>query len=151
MSLNIEILKDTEYATALKEALKLRRDGSITRELDDQLGIMSHSIAQWAIASAVKAGKLWRTWSRDPDFQANVLLGVLKKIDLVDLDREPKEIITYLYRVGRSAIKDQLHYAGAAKRQHEEVPLDGIVQAANFYGEAMGVAYEIESENKELK
>lgn len=149
MSLNIEILKDTEYAEALKEALKLRRDGTITSELDDQLGIMAHSIAQWAIASAVKAGKLWRTWSTDVDFQANVLFGVVKKLDSVDLDREPKEIIMYLYRVGRSAIKDQLHYAGAAKRQHEEISLDGIVQTANFYGEPTGgIAYEIESDSR---
>lgn len=146
--MQLEILKDVEYATAMKEALILRRNGTITRPLDDQLGLFAYNIAQWAISEAILAGKLWRTFAHDEDFQANVLMTVLRYMDKVNLDRRPKEIIVYLKKTARSNIRDQIMAANALKRQHDDVPLDGAVIATDIYGHRQGVAYEIEQDDE---
>lgn len=136
-----------EYADALKEALMMKRDNTITRDIDDQLGHLLYSISQWSIASAVKSGKLWRTFSQDEDFQSDVLCAIVAYSNKVDLDRRPKEILTYLYKVGRSAIRDLILSANALKRQHEDVALEGAVMTCDFWGRPCGVAYEIEQDN----
>lgn len=133
-----------DYAEALKEALILKRSGEIPPAIDNELGHLLYSVSQWAIAEAVKAGKLWRTLSQDPDFQSDVLCNVVSHCNTVDLDRKPKEILIYLKRVGRSAIRDKIIYNNRHKRQGELIGLDGVIQESDFYGNANGAAYEID-------
>jgi hypothetical protein len=135
-----------DYAEALKEALVLRRAGNIDAAIDDMLGHILYSISQWSIAEAVRAGKLWRTFSQDVDFQSEVLLAVVNYSNKVDLSRRPKEVLVYLKKCGRSAIRDQIMKANALKRQHEDVDLEGAVIETDFYGNQMGAAYEIEND-----
>ena len=136
-----------DYAEALKEALVLRRAGNIDAAIDDMLGHILYSISQWSIAEAVRAGKLWRTFSQDVDFQSEILLAVVNYSNKVDLSRRPKEVLIYLKKCGRSAIRDQIMKANALKRQHEDVDLDGAMIQTDFYGQRNGVAYEIEQDN----
>lgn len=136
-----------DYAEALKEALVLRRAGNIDAAVDDMLGHLLYSISQWSIAEAVRAGKLWRTFSQDVDFQSEVLLAVVNYSNKVDLTRRPKEVLVYLKKCGRSAIRDQIMKANALKRQHSDVDLAGAVVETDFYGNPNGVAYEIESDD----
>lgn len=135
-----------DYADALKEALVMRRAGTIDRAVDDMLGNLLYSISQWSIAEAVRAGKLWRTFSQDPDFESEVLVAIVNYANKVDLDRRPKEILVFLKKCGRSAIRDLIMKANALKRQHEEVPLDGAIVHTNFYGARNGVGYAIETD-----
>lgn len=135
-----------DYAEALKEALVLRRAGNIDAAVDDMLGHLLYSISQWSIAEAVRAGKLWRTFSQDVDFQSEVLLAVVNYSNKVDLSRRPKEVLVYLKKCGRSAIRDQIMKANALKRQHEDVDLEGAVIETDFYGNQIGAAYEIEND-----
>lgn len=135
-----------DYAEALKEALVLRRAGNIDAAVDDMLGHLLYSISQWSIAEAVRAGKLWRTFSQDVDFQSEVLLAVVNYSNKVDLTRRPKEVLVYLKKCGRSAIRDQIMKANALKRQHEDVDLEGAVIETDFYGNQIGAAYEIEND-----
>lgn len=135
-----------DYAEALKEALVLRRAGNIDAAIDDMLGHLLYSISQWSIAEAVRAGKLWRTFSQDVDFQSEVLLAVVNYSNKVDLTRRPKEVLVYLKKCGRSAIRDQIMKANALKRQHEDVDLEGAVIETDFYGNQLGAAYEIEND-----
>ena len=104
--MELSILRNEEYAAALKSALAMRREGTIDRDTDNQLGLFAFNIAQWAIAQSVVKGQLWRSFSCDPDFNSDVLCVVVAYLDRVNLDREPKEILVYLYRVARSAIRD---------------------------------------------
>lgn len=134
------------YADALKEALELKRNGTIPAAIDDELGHILYSISQWSIATYVTGGKLWRTWSQDPDFQADILCSIVAYSNKVNLERRPKEILTYLYKIGRSAIRDKIMAANALKRQHEEQSLNGIIEESDFYGERTGVKYEIDTE-----
>lgn len=136
-----------DYADALKEALVLRRAGDIDPAIDTLLGHILYSISQWSIAEAVRNGQLWRTFSQDVDFQSEVLLAVVNYSNKVDLSRRPKELLIYLKKCGRSAIRDQIMKANALKRQHEDVELDGAVIQTDFYGQRNGVAYEIEQDN----
>lgn len=136
-----------DYADALKEALVLKRADNIDAAVDEMLGHLLYSISQWAIAEAVRAGKLWRTFSQDVDFQSEVLLAVVNYSNKVDLSRRPKEVLVYLKKCGRSAIRDQIMKANALKRQHSDVDLEGAVIQTDFYGNMNGVAYEIESDD----
>ena len=136
-----------DYADALKEALILKRADTIDAAVDEMLGHLLYSISQWAIAEAVRAGKLWRTFSQDIDFQSEILLAVVNYSNKVDLSRRPKEVLVYLKKCGRSAIRDQIMKANALKRQHEDVDLDGAMIQTDFYGQRNGVAYEIEQDN----
>jgi len=135
-----------DYADALKEALILKRADTIDAAVDEMLGHLLYSISQWAIAEAVRAGQLWRTFSQDVDFQSEVLLAVVNYSNKVDLSRRPKEVLVYLKKCGRSAIRDQIMKANALKRQHEDVDLEGAVIETDFYGNQMGAAYEIEND-----
>lgn len=133
--MELKNLEGTSYAEPLKQALIDRRDGRATPETDTALGNMAFSIAQWAIGTAVRKGKLYRTFSQDPDFQGDILAEVVEYMDRVDCGREPKEILVYLYNVARHCINDRIHYFNAGKRQHEEVPFGSMVATANLYGE----------------
>ena len=135
-----------DYADALKEALVMKRANNIDAAVDEMLGHLLYSISQWAIAEAVRAGKLWRTFSQDIDFQSEILLAVVYYSNKVDLSRRPKEVLVYLKKCGRSAIRDQIMKANALKRQHEDVDLEGAVIETDFYGNQIGAAYEIEND-----
>lgn len=130
-------LISTEYAEALKVALQKRRDGTITMPMDDQLGHIAYSIASWAVADEVKAGRLWRTHATDEDFKSFVLMNVVKAYDKVDVNRAPKEILRYIYRCAvNKGIRTQLESMNCLKRKHESVPYDDCVNGeANFWGE----------------
>lgn len=130
-------LISTEYAEALKVALQKRRDGTITMPMDDQLGHIAYSIASWAVADEVRAGRLWRTHATDEDFKSFVLMNVVKAYDKVDVNRAPKEILRYIYRCAvNKGIRTQLESMNCLKRKHEAVPYDDCVNGeANFWGE----------------
>ena len=133
-----------EYADALKEALVMKRNGTITEAIDTELGHLLYSVSLWAIAEAIKAKKLLAEVGNDEDFKSDVLCSIVAYSNRVDLNRKPKEIIIYLKKIGRSAIRDKIMYMGAQKRQREDVPLDGVVMTSDFYGEVNGVSYDLE-------
>lgn len=139
--MKLSILRNEEWATALKEAIKMRREGTIDRATDDQLGLFAYNIAQWAIASSVQKGQLWIEFSQDIDFQGDVLVKVVEYLDKVNLDREPKEILVYLYRVARSAIRDLVDKANTGKRKHEEACIEGATIVTDFYGRPSGTGF----------
>lgn len=139
-----------DYADALKEALIMKRADNIDAAVDEMLGHLLYSISQWSIAEAVRAGKLWRTFSQDVDFQSEVLLAVVNYSNKVDLTRRPKEVLVYLKKCGRSAIRDQIMKANALKRQHEDVALEGAIIETDFYGNQIGAAYEIEQDRRDV-
>lgn len=140
----LSILKNEEWAEALKCALTMRLDGTIDRETDRQLGVFAYNIAQWAIASSLKKGHLWFSFAKSSDFQSDVLLKVVEYLDRVNLERRPKEILVYLYRVARSAIRDLVDKANAAKRKHDEACIDCVSLTADFYGRPNGTGFENE-------
>ena len=131
-------LKGTEYADALVEALRMRRNGTITAELDNMLGQITYSIAHWSIGSMVAKGKLWKDLGNDPDVLSDVVLGVARYLDKVDLDRPSRSVLMYLKKAGDNAIKDMLRYRNAKKRQRDEVDLDSAVIETDFYGQRTG-------------
>ena len=141
-------MRNEEYASALKSALTMRREGTIDRDTDNQLGLFAFNIAQWAIAQSVVKGQLWRSFSRDPDFNSDVLCAVVSYFDRVNLDRAPKEIIVYLYRVARSAIRDLVKKATAGKRQHEECEIESATLSTDFYGRIRGTAFDNDIKEK---
>lgn len=132
--MQIQNLVDTEYATALKEALVMRRDGTIDRATDDQLGTFAYNIAMWAINTRIKAGKLPESYRADTDFRSDVLAAFLGKLDTVSLEREPKEIIKYLYLCASTAAKDLRKRDTREKRKHEDVDLECATLVTDFYG-----------------
>lgn len=140
----------TEYAEALKYALQQRRAGSITAELDRQLGHIAYSIASWAIADEVRAGRLWRTHAADEDFKSNVIYHVVRAYDKVDVNRAPKEVLMYIKRCAvNKGVRTQLEYMQAAKRRHESVPYDECVDGiSNFWGEQIEAPTFIGEPNK---
>ena len=146
--MELSILRNEEYASALKSALTMRREGTIDRDTDNQLGLFAFNIAQWAIAQSVVKGQLWRSFSRDPDFNSDVLCAVVSYFDRVNLDRAPKEIIVYLYRVARSAIRDLVKKATAGKRQHEECEIESATLSTDFYGRIRGTAFDNDIKEK---
>lgn len=124
----------TEYADALKTALIARRDGTIDSGMDAQLGLFLANVTRWAIASQVKAGKLWRTVSQDEDFQADVLCHLCGKIDQLDLDRTAKEIIVYLKKTAQNKCANYVRDMSRQKRQHEDVELIECDLATDLFG-----------------
>lgn len=132
--MKIPILRNVEYAEALKDAIELRRLGRITKSGNDQLGIFLYNVAKWAIAHSVENGQLWRSFAKDYDFQMSITATVIAYADRVDLDRKPKEILVYLFRVARSAIRDMVKKANTRKRQHDECGLIDSDITADFYG-----------------
>lgn len=132
--MKIPILRNVEYAEALKDAIELRRLGRITKSENDQLGIFLYNVAKWAIAHSVENGQLWCSFAKDYDFQMSITATVIAYADRVDLDRKPKEILVYLFRVARSAIRDVVKKANTRKRRHDECGLFDSDITADFYG-----------------
>lgn len=127
--------KEYEYAGALKDAIALRRSGNIDAATDTLLGNIVNGIAQWAIASEVVKGRLWRTFAHDEDFCAHVRLKALQAVDKVDLGREPKEILKFIKRSAeRDGIKHYIRDVNRKKRLHTDVQILDCDIAADFYG-----------------
>lgn len=127
-------LINTEYATALKEALVMRRNNTIPRAIDDQLGNIAFSIAKWAIGDSLSKNKLWVSQASDEDFAYEICYQVIRYFDRVSLEREPKEILVYLKRVAKSAIRDSIKKVNRAKRKHEEIDIQMSMVTTDFYG-----------------
>ena len=136
--MKLEQFKGEEYAGALKQALTMRRDGTITRAMDDQLGLMAYNIALWAIRNDVKKGLTWPAQAEDPDFQGEIVTGVCSKLDSVSLEKDPPQILLYLYQVARHAIMDFQKRMKRAKRQHEDVDITSVILVSDFYGRPAG-------------
>lgn len=121
---------------AVKEAIVLRRNGSISKELDDLLAYLVTSITKWALVEKVQARKITKQDLDDYDFFSTCILAVLMYIDKVDLNKDGKQIIKYLYKVAASAARDQVRARNAKKRRHVEVQQDEFTytQVADFWG-----------------
>ena len=127
--------EDYEYAGALKEAIAMRRAGTIDMRTDDMLGHCLYSIAQWAISDYVRTGRLVPDTAHDIDFQALVVLKVAEAVNRVDLSREPNEILAYLKNAAeQEGIKNQLRYMGAKKRNAATVRTMDCEIVADIYG-----------------
>ena len=127
--------EDYEYAGALKEAIAMRRAGTIDMRTDDMLGHCLYSIAQWAISDYVRTGRLVPETAHDIDFQALVVLKVAEAVNRVDLSRKPKEILAYLKNAAeQEGIKNQLRYMGAKKRNASTVRTMDCDIVADIYG-----------------
>lgn len=125
---------DYEYASALKQALVLRRNNMIDPATDEQLGLIACSITNWSLHDSVKKGKLWHSHLDDVDFVSECVCAVVSYFDKVSLDREPKEILMYLKRVAQSKARDQVMAMNTLKRQHEDVDLEHATIEADIYG-----------------
>ena len=123
-----------EYAEALKSAIVMRRNGTINAATDTELGHICNSIAEWATADMVRKGKLWRTFSQDEDFMAHVRLYVVRSIDKVDIEKQPKQMLVYMKNCGTNAINHFIRDANRKKRQHEDVAIFDVEMKADFYG-----------------
>ena len=135
---NVRLLENREYAFALREALRMRKDGTITPPIDDQLGLFIYNIANLEISSMIVKRKLYREQAHDPDFLSDVVTGVAKYIDRVNTEMDPPAIFAYLRMAAHNAITDIQKKMARGKRQHEDVELGDAKLVANFYGEATG-------------
>lgn len=135
---NMQLLRNREYASALREALRMRKDGSITPPIDEQLGLFIYNIANCEISSMIVKRKLFRDQANDPDFLSDVVAGVTKYIDRVNVEMDPPAIFAYLRMAAHNAITDIQKKMSRGKRQHEDVELGSLNLVANFYGEATG-------------
>lgn len=135
---NVRLLDNREYASALREALRMRKDGSITPPIDDQLGLFIYNIANMEISCMILKKTLYREQAHDPDFLSDVVAGVTKYIDRVNTDMDPPAIFAYLRMAAHNAITDIQKKMSRGKRQHEDVEIGSVKLVANFYGEATG-------------
>lgn len=131
-------LKDVKYDSALKEALRRRREGSIDMEMDGLLSLMLWNVARWAIKDSYVRHIITSEQADDEDFHSTVLTAICCKIDLVDLDKDGKQILCYLHRVGCNKVKDIIRDAGRLKRQHEDVELTETSISTDIYGRIIG-------------
>lgn len=125
--------KYEEYAPALKEAIILRRMGTIDEETDKELGRMCVKVSYWAINEMVREGKLFEEYAKDYDFVMDVAVGVISALGKVDLERTAKEILIYLKRVGRTTAKDRLASMTCKKRTGQVVNIEGMQIKTDFY------------------
>ena len=135
---NVRLLDNREYASALREALRLRKAGTITPPIDEQLGLFIYNIANCEISSMILKKTLYREQAHDPDFLSDVVTGVAKYIDRVNTDMDPPAIFAYLRMAAHNAITDIQKKMSRGKRQHEDVEIGSVKLVANFYGEATG-------------
>lgn len=125
--------KYEEYAPALKEAIVLRRMGTIDEETDKELGRMCVKVSYWAINEMVREGKLFEEYAKDYDFVMDVAVGVISALSKVDLERTAKEILIYLKRVGRTTAKDRLASMTCKKRTGQVVNIENMQIKTDFY------------------
>lgn len=131
----MEFKLKTEWASALRDALVLRRQGTLDTEMDAQLGTMYINVTRWAIATMVSSGKLIRATGMDPDFFEEMLLGAIRAGDKADLTKAPEAILVYIKNSVMNAAKAWLRSKGRLKRQGTLVDLSEITrQKSDLFG-----------------
>lgn len=120
------------YAPALKEAIIQRRARCIDFETDNLLGRICINIAMWAMADSV-AREIIPVTMTTPDFRSDIVQAVVSGLDKVELGREPKEMLMYLFKVGKTAINDRRKYMSRSKRIHNDVELEKACVTTDFY------------------
>lgn len=126
---------NTEWASALRDALVLRRSGKLDSEMDAQLGTMYTNVTRWAIATMVTQGKLLRETGLDPDFFSEMLIWAITSSDKADLTKEPEAILVYIKNSVINAAKAYLRSKGRLKRKGTLVDLSEIAeQKTDLFG-----------------
>lgn len=126
---------NTEWASALRDALVLRRSGHLDSEMDAQLGTMYTNVTRWAIATMVTQGKLLRETGLDPDFFSEMLIGAITSSDKADLTKDPEAILVYIKNSVINAAKAYLRSKGRLKRKGTLVDLSEIAeQKTDLFG-----------------
>ena len=126
---------NTEWASALRDALVLRRSGKLDSEMDAQLGTMYTNVTRWAIATMVTQGKLIRETGLDPDFFGEMLIWAITSSDKADLTKDPEAILVYIKNSVINAAKAYLRSKGRLKRKGTLVDLSEIAeQKTDLFG-----------------
>ena len=126
---------NTEWASALRDALLLRRSGKLDSEMDAQLGTMYTNVTRWAIATMVTQGKLLRETGLDPDFFSEMLVWAITSSDKADLTKAPEAILVYIKNSVINAAKAYLRSKGRLKRKGTLVDLSEIAeQKTDLFG-----------------
>ena len=126
---------NTEWASALRDALVLRRSGHLDFEMDAQLGTMYTNVTRWAIATMVTQGKLLRETGLDPDFFSEMLVWAITSSDKADLTKDPEAILVYIKNSVINAAKAYLRSKGRLKRKGTLVDLSEIAeQKTDLFG-----------------
>lgn len=126
---------NTEWASALRDALVLRRSGHLDSEMDAQLGTMYTNVTRWAIATMVTQGKLLRETGLDPDFFSEMLIWAITSSDKADLTKDPEAILVYIKNSVINAAKAYLRSKGRLKRKGTLVDLSQIAeQKTDLFG-----------------
>lgn len=126
---------NTEWASALRDALVLRRSGHLDSEMDAQLGTMYTNVTRWAIATMVTQGKLLRETGLDPDFFSEMLIWAITSSDKADLTKDPEAILVYIKNSVINAAKAYLRSKGRLKRNGTLVDLSEIAeQKTDLFG-----------------
>lgn len=126
---------NTEWASALRDALVLRRSGHLDSEMDAQLGTMYTNVTRWAIATMVTQGKLLRETGLDPDFFSEMLIWAITSSDKADLTKDPEAILVYIKNSVINAAKAYLRSKGRLKRKGTIVDLSEIAeQKTDLFG-----------------
>lgn len=126
---------NTEWASALRDALVLRRSGKLDSEMDAQLGTMYTNVTRWAIATMVTQGKLLRETGLDPDFFSEMLIWAITSSDKADLTKDPEAILVYIKNSVINAAKAYLRSKGRLKRKGTLVDLSEIdEQKTDLFG-----------------
>lgn len=123
-----------EWATALRDALILRRQGSLDPEMETQLGNMYNNVTRWAIATMVTQGKLLKETALDPDFFSEMLVWAITSSDRADLSKEPEAILIYIKNSVMNAIKAYLRSKGRLKRTGTLVELTEVSKQSDLFG-----------------
>ena len=118
-----------DHSQALKDALVLRRNGTITPLLDNMLGLIVYNIARWVVA---ERDVLWR---EKPDVISDLNLKLLMVIDKVDLSRPAPQILGYLRNAARNAHTNMLEAMHCQKRTGELVDIENLPIATDFRGQ----------------
>lgn len=138
MTENTPFKAKTEWASALRDALVLRREGRLDTEMDAQLGTMYLNVTRWAVATMVTSGKLIRETGMDPDFFSEMLLCAISASDKADLAKAPEAILVYIKNSVMNAAKAYLRSKCRLKRQGTLVNLSEIAQQkSNLFGAAI--------------
>ena len=126
---------NTEWASALRDALVLRRSGNLDSEMDAQLGTMYTNVTRWSIATMVTQGKLLRETGLDPDFFSEMLIWAITSSDKADLTKDPEAILVYIKNSVINAAKAYLRSKGRLKRKGTLVDLSEIAeQKTDLFG-----------------
>ena len=127
----------SEWASALRDALVMRRDGTLTPELENQLGNMYYNIDRWGIATMVRKGKLIRPTAEDEDFFGEMLIAAIKASDRANLDMDPPAILVYVRNSVINAAKVYLRDKSRLKRQGTLVELSEINLTSDVFGNTL--------------